>query len=181
MPKIIILRGNSGSGKSTIAKALQQKIGRGTFLISQDHVRREMLLLRDRPNNQAIGLLENLIEYGFHHCEITILDGILYTEIYDRLFERIKELFVDNIFAYYFDISFEETLNRHSQKPNANEFGEIELRNWWRTNDLISNIDEKIITQDASITETVERIYNNINEQHNEQSPNMTAKQETEL
>jgi len=164
MPKIVILRGNSGSGKSTVAKALQQKIGRGTFLLSQDYVRREMLLLRDRPNNQAIDLLENLIEYGFRHCEVTILDGILYTEIYESLFWRIKELFADNIFAYYFDIPFEETLNRHSQKPNANEFGEVELRNWWRANDFLTNINEKIITQDSSITQTVERIYKSINE-----------------
>ena len=164
MPKIIILRGNSGSGKSTVAKALQQKIGHGTFLVSQDYVRREMLFLQGKPHNQVISLLENLIEYGSHHCEITILEGILYTEIYESLFRRIKELFADNIFAYYFDIPFEETLYRHSQKPNANEFGEVELRNWWRADDFINIIDEKIITKDASITETVERINMNINE-----------------
>lgn len=34
--KVIILRGNSGSGKSTIAKALQKRFGYGTMLISQD-------------------------------------------------------------------------------------------------------------------------------------------------
>jgi len=164
MPKIIILRGNSGSGKSTVAKALQQKIGHGTFLVSQDNVRREMLWLQTGLHNQAVVLLENLIEYGFMHCEITILEGILHAVTYESLFSRIKELFTDNIFAYYFDISFEETLNRHSQKPNANEFGEAELQKWWRANDLLSNIDEKIITQDSSITETVERIYKSINE-----------------
>lgn len=32
--KIIILRGNSGSGKTTVAKELQKKLGRGTLLIS---------------------------------------------------------------------------------------------------------------------------------------------------
>lgn len=34
--KIIILRGNSGSGKTTVANALQKKLGRGTLIISQD-------------------------------------------------------------------------------------------------------------------------------------------------
>jgi adenylate kinase family enzyme len=31
-PKIIILRGNSGSGKTTIARKLQRYYGRGTLL-----------------------------------------------------------------------------------------------------------------------------------------------------
>lgn len=43
MGKLIILRGNSGSGKTTVAKALQKKLGRNTMLISQDEVRRNML------------------------------------------------------------------------------------------------------------------------------------------
>jgi hypothetical protein len=36
----------------------------------------------------------------------------------------------DKIFTYYFDIPFEETLNRHQYKPNAHEFGEKELIVW---------------------------------------------------
>ena len=51
---IIILRGNSGSGKSTVAKNLQRELGHGTFLISQDVVRREMIFVHDEPNNQLI-------------------------------------------------------------------------------------------------------------------------------
>ena len=43
MPKLIILRGNSGSGKTTGAKELQKRFGRNTMLISQDVVRRDML------------------------------------------------------------------------------------------------------------------------------------------
>ena len=47
MGKLIILRGNSGSGKTTVAKALQKKLGRNTMLISQDEVRRNMLWVDD--------------------------------------------------------------------------------------------------------------------------------------
>ena len=43
MGKLSILRGNSGSGKSTIAKALQNKFGQNTMLISQDEIRRILL------------------------------------------------------------------------------------------------------------------------------------------
>lgn len=34
MNKLIVLRGNSGSGKTTIAKELQQMFGNNTMLIS---------------------------------------------------------------------------------------------------------------------------------------------------
>lgn len=40
MGKLIILRGNSGSGKTTVAKELQKKFGYNTMLISQDEIRR---------------------------------------------------------------------------------------------------------------------------------------------
>jgi len=161
MPKIIILRGNSGSGKSTTAKALQQKIGRNTLLVSQDYIRREMLQVRDRPNNQAVDLLENLIQYGYQHCDITILEGILRVDIYEGLFKSIEKIFSNDIFTYYFDVPFDETLKRHLQKSNVN-FGESEMRKWWRDNDFLSNIDEKKISKDANIDEIVERIYNDI-------------------
>lgn len=43
MPKLIILRGNSGSGKTSAAKALQEKFGPNTMLISHDMVRMQIL------------------------------------------------------------------------------------------------------------------------------------------
>lgn len=51
--KLIILRGNSGSGKTTIAKELQQVFGNNTMLISQDVIRRDMLKVKDGENTGA--------------------------------------------------------------------------------------------------------------------------------
>ncbi len=48
--RLVILRGNSGSGKSSVARALQRRRGRGHLaVVSQDVVRREVLgqLVRD--------------------------------------------------------------------------------------------------------------------------------------
>lgn len=42
MAKLIIIRGNSGSGKTTVARALQRRFGDYSMLISQDMVRREI-------------------------------------------------------------------------------------------------------------------------------------------
>ncbi len=83
--KLIILRGNSGSGKTTTAKALQKKFGHGTMLISQDVVRREMLFVKDGPDTEAIKLLNELVLYGKKHCNIVILEGILNSRWYKDL------------------------------------------------------------------------------------------------
>ncbi|QAA32328.1 kinase [Clostridium manihotivorum] len=160
--KLIILRGNSGSGKSTTAKELQKKFGHGTMLIPQDIVRREMLFVKDGPDNEAVQLLIDLVLYGKKHCDIIILEGILNATWYRKLFETILEEFDDKVFAYYFDIPFEETLNRHKQKPNANEFGEKEMKRWWKEKDLLGIIPEADIHKELSLEETVELIYKDV-------------------
>lgn len=55
--KLIMLRGNSGSGKTTLAHMLQHKLGRGTLVISQDVIRRDMLWARDTKDGPAVPLL----------------------------------------------------------------------------------------------------------------------------
>lgn len=48
---LVYIRGNSGSGKSSIARALRHRHGCGCALVEQDHLRR--ILLRD-ATNQAV-------------------------------------------------------------------------------------------------------------------------------
>ena len=137
MSKLLIIRGNSGSGKTTVAKGLQKKLGHGKMLISQDVVRREMLYVKDGEKPKVEELLFQLAMYGKNNCDVVILEGILNSKWYNNLFERLLKEFENNIFAYYFDIPFEETLERHKQKPNAHEFGEAEMREWWHEQDLL--------------------------------------------
>lgn len=160
--KLLLLRGNSGSGKTTVAKMLQRRIGRGTLCVPQDVVRRELLWVRDKPDNKAISLLEEMIKFGKQNCEYTILEGILYSEIYKELFLTAQEIFGPHIYAYYFDLSFEETLARHMTKSNCDEFGEKEMRKWYVQGDLIKLIPEKIITNEQSAEEIVEMILRDI-------------------
>ena len=67
MKKLIVLRGNSGSGKTTVAKELQKRFGRNTMLISQDVVRRDMLRVKDGETTEALPLLKELLKYGNAH------------------------------------------------------------------------------------------------------------------
>lgn len=164
MSTLVILRGNSGSGKSSVAKSLQRKLGRNTLVIPQDTVRREMLWAHDGRDTPALPLLITLLGYGNAHCKYVILEGILYADWYRPLFESATELFGDRIFAYYYDLPFEETLKRHETKKEKFEFGEAQMRSWWREKDLLDIIPEKIFRQNVSLESAVELIFHDISE-----------------
>ena len=162
MNKLIIIRGNSGSGKTTVAKMLQQKLGLNTLLISQDVVRREMAYVKDGQDNSAIPLLIKLLEHGHANNRVTILEGIFYQKWYANLFEIAKALYKDEIYAYYYELEFEETLKRHSTKANAKEFGEDTMRRWWIEKDYLDLVEEKTIQQHEKAEEVVARIFSEI-------------------
>ena len=65
---------------------------------------------------------------------------------YRPLFEWANELYGEEIYAYYFDLPFEETVKRHQTKPNCHEFGEEEMRRWWREKDFSDVLNEVAIT-----------------------------------
>lgn len=160
MPKLIVLRGNSGSGKTTAAKALQERFGPNTMLISHDMVRMQMLHVWGREGVlRSLPLLVELLRYGRRHSEVTILEGILPAGDYRPLFEAALEAYGTDIFAYYYDLPFEETLLRHRTKPNRNDFGEEEMRRWWRERDLLPMLRETVFTKEVGLEEAVETIY----------------------
>ncbi len=162
MSKLIIIRGNSGSGKTTVARELQNRFGRGTMILSQDVIRREILKVKDGIGTPACSLLIHMLQYGRENCEVVILEGILYKDYYKDLFAYAKKAYGSDIFAYYYDLPFEETLRRHETKPNRHEFGESDMRRWWNEKDFLEEIAEKVLTKEMSLEETVERIYQEV-------------------
>lgn len=161
--KLILLRGNSGSGKTTLAHMLQHKLGRGTLVISQDVIRRNMLWAKDTKDGPAVPLLINLVQYGRRHCEYVILEGILFSETYEALFRYIQsEYAAEDIHAYYYDIPFEETLRRHETKPNRADFGPEAMRDWWKEKDYIGYLPEKTLTQKLALEDAMKLVLEDI-------------------
>jgi adenylate kinase family enzyme len=160
--KLIIIRGNSGSGKTTVAKELRSRIGDGlsdnTLLVQQDVLRRDMLRERDMLEKRSvIELIELVVEFGRRQGRTVILEGILATKKYGPMLHQLASQF-DEAHVYYLDISFDETLRRHATKPNAHEFGEKEMREWWNEKDYSNIAGEKVLHKDMSIEDMVEEI-----------------------
>lgn len=157
--KMIMLRGNSGSGKTTVAKGLQERFGRGTMVLSQDMIRREVLKERDGVDPPALPLIKQMLKYGSENCEVVILEGIFIADWYHELFEAAIEMYGSEIYAYYFDIPFEETVRRHQTRSKAAEFGATEMREWWKEKDYLDLIKETTITENKSKEEIINEIY----------------------
>jgi len=162
MQRLIIIRGNSGSGKSTIAKRLQHKMGYQTMLIPQDVVRREMLRVRDKDNNPSVRLVYDLAMYGNEIGFDVIIEGIFVNERYGDMLRKLIDNFQGESYVYYFDIPIDVTLQRHNLKPNAHEFGEKELRAWWIDKDYLGVSNEKLITANMSEDEISEMFVSDI-------------------
>lgn len=161
--KLIIIRGNSGSGKTTTAKSLQNHLGHGTLLVSQDTVRREMLKVHDREGNLSIDLIRQIAEYGKDKCEFVIVEGILYKNRYGEMLDNLIQ-FYQKTYTYYFDLSFEETVKRHNSRSKKMEFGEDSLRAWWNPKDYLGVDGEISLTNEMSQNDVLQLILKQLQE-----------------
>lgn len=155
--KLIVLRGNSGVGKTTTAKAIREASIGKIAVVEQDHLRRSVLKEKDIADGDNIGLIEQVVKYALSKSYHVILEGILYFPHYGSMLERLRNACPDNYF-YYFDVSLDETLKRHATKPNAHEFGEKEMRRWFNESDLTYFDNETVIPESMAQPEIVERI-----------------------
>jgi len=159
--KIIIIRGNSGSGKSTVASRVRDELGDKVMFLQQDVLRRDILKVKDKEGNPGIGLLENLAMYGRKIGYDVVLEGILTYAKYGPMLKDVINQF-DQAYVYYLDIPFEETLRRHNLRSKNNDFGEVEMREWWREKDYLGVEDEKILGEDLSEDEILAMILKDV-------------------
>ncbi|MET7541582.1 AAA family ATPase [Streptomyces sp. NPDC005507] len=159
--RLVVLRGNSASGKSSVAAGLRERFGRGLALVGQDNLRRIVLRERDRPGAANIGLIGLTARYALDAGYHVVVEGILYA---DRYGEMLRDLVRDHrgiTRCYYLDIPLTETLARHATKPDLEYLARVterELRDWYRGRDLLPGGIETVIGADSTLAETVDRI-----------------------
>jgi predicted kinase len=157
-PVLIVLRGNSASGKSSVAAGIRTSFGRGVAIVGQDNLRRVVLHEHDNAGAANIELIRRVAEFaldaGFH----VIVEGILYVAHYGQMLRELREGHNGTSWFYYFDVPFEETLRRHASKPQAQEYGRAEMSGWWRDKDLLPDGTEQVISTSSSLDATVQRI-----------------------
>lgn len=155
---LAVIRGNSGSGKSSTARELRSRLGRGVAWVEQDNLRRIVLREHDVPDGANIGLIEMTARYALDNAYDVILEGILYTDHYGEMLERLSTDHVGTTGHYYFDIPFTETIRRHRTRPLSLEVTAEQMRGWYRTRDLLPFVDETVLSDDVSLDAAVDQI-----------------------
>jgi hypothetical protein len=156
--RLIIIRGNSGSGKSVLAAAIRAARPRGIAIIGQDLLRRNILHVREASNSPAAEYIALSARFALDHGLHTIVEGILLNEIYGDVLRGLIEDHRGKTQCYRYVLPFEETLRRHATKPNAGSFGEFEMRQWWRDADALTGIAETLIGPEQTLTDSVAQV-----------------------
>ncbi|MFJ3953687.1 kinase [Streptomyces libani] len=156
--QLVVLRGNSASGKLSVAAGLREEFGRGLALVGQDNLHRIVLRERDRPGAANIGLIDSVARYALDAGYHVVVEGILYADHYGDMLAQLRVDHRGRAHGYYLDAPFAETLARHATKPQAGEYGEAEMHDWSRARDLLSGAVETVIGTDSALAETVDRI-----------------------
>lgn len=151
MTSLIIIRGNSGSGKTSLAKSLQAELSSPCLLLQQDVIRRDMLRELGHSGRRTPDLVELMATYGHKQGLTVILEGFYEADRYGSMLARLKETFAPRVLAYYYDLPFEETVKRHATRSKATEFSPADMKRWWLDKDYLAWKEEKQLTKELSL------------------------------
>lgn len=159
-PALVIIRGNSGSGKTSTAREVRHRYGRGCALVEQDYLRR--VVLREHGSNRTPTVAPTFIttvvraalDSGYH----VVLEGILHTGSYGGPLQQLIAEHAGPSFVYWLEVSFDETVRRHQQRGEPTRVTTEDMRGWYTPLDLLGMPGEQIITEPTSRADTVDTI-----------------------
>jgi hypothetical protein len=164
-PPLVVLRGNSASGKSTVARRVQRELPRSKVaVIGQDHVRRELLWEREVGQSDTIGLVTVMAQHLLSIGRITVIEGIFGAERYGGMFADLLAGHTGPALVYYLDVSLPETLRRHAGKPIADHVSDAEVASWYREHDVLGVEGETVLGEELSEDDMVARVLADLQE-----------------
>jgi len=152
---LVVLRGNSGSGKSSVARELRRRHGRGCALIEQDHFRRVVLREHDVAGGLAPLLIAQTARTALDHGYSVVVEGILTAARYRDALIGLAADHRGRTAFFWFDVSFEETCRRHATRPLSAILSTDEMRGWYDPSDLLGAANEHVVPEAYTLEETV--------------------------
>jgi predicted kinase len=159
-PTLVIIRGNSGSGKTTAAREVRRRYGRGAALLEQDYLRRTLLREHDSTHIDPVApafitaTARTALELGYH----VILEGILHTERYAAVLHQLIDNHPGPAAVFYLDVSIDETIRRHLNRDEPIPVTPDEMRRWYTHRDLLNVPGETTIPEPQTLEQTVTTI-----------------------
>ncbi|RPK92317.1 M15 family metallopeptidase [Streptomyces sp. ADI98-10] len=159
--RLVVIRGNSASGKSSVAQGLRDHHGRGIAIVGQDVIRRNVLREHDTARGANIALLGRIAREALNASFHVVLEGILYADRYSHMITSLVRDHRGVSACYYLDVPLEATLARHASKADAAYLEQVtdsHLTSWYRKLDLLPGGVETVIPADSALQDTVARI-----------------------
>ncbi len=157
-PRLIVVRGNSGSGKSSVVEGIRRTYGRGVAWIEQDYVRRTIFEELDEPDGANIDLIRQMATHALDRGYHAVVEGIMPRARYGAMLAELARGYPGPSYFYYLDIPLEETVRRHATRPKATAFSTEEMASWYRSRDLLESPRETVIDETSSLEATIHRI-----------------------
>ncbi|MBI4016264.1 MAG: AAA family ATPase [Candidatus Aenigmarchaeota archaeon] len=118
MPKLVMIRGPAGSGKSTCAKILQKKLGMNTALIEMDYLYYH-ILQNDVNHKMVFDCMVRMADIFLKNGYTVILEGVFTVPYnkktqkleHDKLYVLAKKHNVD-LKIFFLDVSLERAIKR---------------------------------------------------------------------
>jgi len=157
MSKLIILRGNSGSGKSTVALELAKGSTHKIAIIDADHYRVHMLFPQGENKSDLAALMSHNVLYCLEHGYTVIWDSIFYANERNRVYlgNFLEKLHPQDNFIFNFDVSFEETARRHNLRAKKDSFSVEQMREWYHPIEKLGYDFEYDIPESNSLEQTI--------------------------
>lgn len=159
-PTLVVIRGNSGSGKTTTARELRRRYGRGCALIEQDYVRR--IVLREHGSSKtptaAPGFIATMARAALGSGYHVVLEGSLHTGGYGTPLRELIAGHPGPSYTAWMDVSLDETLRRHAGRPELAHISAAMMRSWYTPLDLLGVPGEQVIDEASTLEDTVAAI-----------------------
>lgn len=161
MSKLLIIRGPSASGKSTVANELFKKAKRPTLLVSEDTIRKMFSDHQVRGHISSRHLATQAVLTGLQNDYDVIYHGILrVNDGNENRFDEILAVHPTENYFFYLNVSLKETMRRHQSRDKKNHFSVEALQKWWEFSSPTERTDEIIIEESSSIQDTIHTIIN---------------------
>ena len=110
------------------------------------------------PGGANIGLIDQTVRFAISRGYHTVVEGIFNADHYGAMLTALISDHPGHAFAYFLDVPFPETLRRHATKTGTLNYGEAEMRQWYRGLDLLAGGIEQVIPAESSLEDTVSKV-----------------------
>jgi hypothetical protein len=156
-PTLLVIRGNSASGKTTAAREARRRFGRGAAVVEQDYFRRVVLREHGGIGTDAVApgsidmCVRHLLGAGYH----VIVEGILHTGSYGPMLRQLIGDHLGPSHAFYLDVGFEETVRRRHNRAEPIPVTAAQMLDWYAEHDVLGVDGEHVIPETATLEHAV--------------------------